>query len=198
MRVAATEGLQAVSLRLVAREAGVSTGMVQHYFRTKDEMMSFALTVVGERVDERLAEKAAAEGSAPPWEPDGSVSPGAVVRDILIEMLPLDEARHREGQVGLAFHAYAAVRPRAAAQLHADTEQLEAFLADRIRQAQHRGESPEHLRPEHEARMLLALVEGLSMHVLGQGYDAGAARDTFETQLHRVFPLLDATDAGSA
>src|ERR1700738_4830412 len=28
----------AVSLRHVATEAGVSTGMVQHYFRTQDEM----------------------------------------------------------------------------------------------------------------------------------------------------------------
>ncbi|MGH3910171.1 MAG: TetR/AcrR family transcriptional regulator, partial [Pseudonocardiaceae bacterium] len=46
MRVAATKGLQAVSLRHVAHEAGVSAGMVQHYFRTKDEMMTFALEVV--------------------------------------------------------------------------------------------------------------------------------------------------------
>src|SRR3954467_4457371 len=42
MRVAAHQGLEAVSLRHVATEAGVSTGMVQHYFRTKDEMMTFA------------------------------------------------------------------------------------------------------------------------------------------------------------
>ena len=40
MRLAATEGLEEVSLRHVAAEAGVSTGMVQHYFRTKDEMMT--------------------------------------------------------------------------------------------------------------------------------------------------------------
>ena len=34
MRVAADQGLEAVSLRHVAAEAGVSAGMVQHYFRT--------------------------------------------------------------------------------------------------------------------------------------------------------------------
>jgi AcrR family transcriptional regulator len=37
MRVAADQGLAAVSLRTVAAEAGVSAGMVQPYFRTKDE-----------------------------------------------------------------------------------------------------------------------------------------------------------------
>ena len=40
MRVAADQGLEAVSLRHVAAAAGVSSGMVQHYFRTKDEMMA--------------------------------------------------------------------------------------------------------------------------------------------------------------
>src|SRR3712207_914935 len=98
MRVAATDGLQAVSLRHVAQEAGVSTGMVQHYFRTKDEMMTFALGVVSENVQARLAAEAVPDGQ------DGSASPREVVRGFLLEMLPIDETRRREGHVGLAFH----------------------------------------------------------------------------------------------
>ncbi|GHJ52986.1 hypothetical protein Nm8I071_22930 [Nonomuraea sp. TT08I-71] len=43
MRVAAEQGLQAVSLRHVAAAAGVPAGIAQHYFRAKDEMMSFAM-----------------------------------------------------------------------------------------------------------------------------------------------------------
>ncbi len=42
-RLAAARGADAVSLRDVAGEAGVSLGMVQHYFRSKDEMLLFAL-----------------------------------------------------------------------------------------------------------------------------------------------------------
>jgi AcrR family transcriptional regulator len=53
MSLAATRGLEAVSLRHVATEAGVSTGMVQHYFRTKDEMMTFALEMVMDNIQAR-------------------------------------------------------------------------------------------------------------------------------------------------
>lgn len=181
MRVAATDGLQAVSLRHVAQEAGVSTGMVQHYFRTKDEMMTFALGVVSENVQARLAAEDGPDGQ------DGSVSPREVVRGFLLEMLPIDETRRREGHVGLAFHAYAAVRPAVAAELRADTDRLQAFLAEQIREAQAAGDAPAELHPEHEARTLLALVEGLSLYVLGQGYDPAAALVTFETHLAAIF-----------
>jgi TetR/AcrR family transcriptional regulator, transcriptional repressor of bet genes len=42
-RLAVARGADAVSMRDVAAEAGVSLGMVQHYFRSKDEMLLFAL-----------------------------------------------------------------------------------------------------------------------------------------------------------
>lgn len=65
MRVAADQGLEAVSLRHVAAEAGVSAGMVQHYFRTKDEMMAFAMAVVRERGQIRVTEALARLGENP-------------------------------------------------------------------------------------------------------------------------------------
>lgn len=179
MRVAAAQGLQAVSLRHVAREAGVSAGMVQHYFRTKDEMMTFALEVVRENVQARLAASAA--------EHDNPPSPKETVRGLLIEMLPLDETRRLEGHVGLAFHAYAAVKPAIAADLHQDTERMQVFLAEQIRVAQHTGDAPAELDPDHEARTLLALVEGLSLHVLGQHYAPDRATATFDAHLAMVF-----------
>jgi AcrR family transcriptional regulator len=42
LRIAASRGLDEVSLRDVAAEAGVSMGQVQHYFSTKREMLMFA------------------------------------------------------------------------------------------------------------------------------------------------------------
>src|SRR5262249_10546040 len=46
--VAERDGIAAATVRHVAAEAGVSVGMVQHYFSTKDEMLLFALRWVGE------------------------------------------------------------------------------------------------------------------------------------------------------
>lgn len=43
LRLIATRGVEAASVRTVAAEAGVSPGAVQHYFTTKAEMLGFAL-----------------------------------------------------------------------------------------------------------------------------------------------------------
>lgn len=178
MRVAATQGLQAISLRHVATEAGVSAGMVQHYFHTKDEMMTFALQVVRENVQARLAAGA---------DLDDLASSKAVVRALLVQMLPLDEPRWVEGHVGLAFHAYAAVQPALGDQLRTDTEQLRAFLAEHIRAAQSSGHALATLDPTNAAITLFALVEGLSMHVLNRCYRPETALAAFEAHLHTVF-----------
>lgn len=156
IRVAAERGLEAVSLRHVAAEAGVSAGMVQHYFRTKDEMMAFAVGAVAENVEARLAEAGGPAPDAPPREAVGA---------LLGQLLPLDGARRTEGRVALAFHAYAAVRP-AAARLNSGNERLRGFIADRLRAARAEGAAPPGIPEPAAAAGLLALVEGLALHVL--------------------------------
>jgi AcrR family transcriptional regulator len=54
--------MEAVSLRQVAAEAGVSMGMVQHYFADKEEMVLFALSSMTEQL--RAAGVADAEREA--------------------------------------------------------------------------------------------------------------------------------------
>lgn len=168
LRVAAERGLMDVSLRHVAAEAGVTAGMVQHYFRTKDEMMIFALDVVSARVQARLEE-----------DPD----PRRLVRSLLVQLLPLDADRELEGRVAVAFHAYAATRPDVAARLEQDTRGMRAAVADRIREAGHPGP----LDPEIAATGLLALVEGLAVHVLGGHLDGEAALATLDAHVDLAF-----------
>src|SRR5919112_5471124 len=120
MRLAARHGLDGVSLRHVAAEAGVSTGMVQHYFRTKDEMMTFALGMVMERIRDR------SQAAAPPPTPRG------LVRGLLLELLPLDGTRRLENHVVLAFLAYAAVKPSIASGLRESAAEMRRFLADQL------------------------------------------------------------------
>jgi AcrR family transcriptional regulator len=182
MRVAADRGLEAVSLRHVAAEAGVSSGMVQHYFRTKDEMMLFALDVVSERVQARLAASAGDLGE--------TRSPGALLRALLVQLLPFDEPRRAEGRVALAFFAYAAVKPAVAAELREDTARMRAFVADQIRAAQIAGETPASLDPTQAATALLALVEGLGIHVLGEHYTPDTALAVFDAHLSMLFGPL--------
>ncbi|WP_091602616.1 TetR/AcrR family transcriptional regulator [Micromonospora mirobrigensis] len=179
MRVAAEHGLEAVSLRHVAAEAGVTSGMVQHYFRSKDEMMVFALSVVREHGAARVAAAVAALGDDP--------SPRTLLRTMLAELLPLDPARSADGRVALAFLAYTAVRPTVAAALHQDTAAMLAFVADQIRSAQVTGAADRRVEPEPAAAGLLAAMEGLGVYVLGGHYSAQTALTALDAQLDLIF-----------
>lgn len=118
MRVATNEGLEAVSLRHVAAEAGVTSGMVQHYFPSKEAMMDFAMQSASARFEARMTEAVAALGEDP--------SVRALLRTMLVTLLPLDESQRADGRVALAFLARAATRPDAAKHVGDDTDILEA------------------------------------------------------------------------
>ncbi|MEU9824574.1 TetR/AcrR family transcriptional regulator [Micromonospora chersina] len=174
MRVAAEQGLEAVSLRHVAAAAGVSSGMVQHYFRTRDEMMTFALAVVRDRNEARVTRAIAALGETP--------APRELLRTMLAELLPLDEERRADGRVALAFLAYTAVRPAVAAALHDETAALLDFIAGLIRAG-----AGTTVDPERAAVGLLAVMEGLGIYLLGGHYPPETALAALDNQLDLLF-----------
>ncbi|MFC7529798.1 TetR/AcrR family transcriptional regulator [Actinoplanes sp. GCM10030250] len=169
MRVAAEQGLEAVSLRHVAAEAGVSAGMVQHYFRTKDEMMRFALDVVRDRGEARVTAAIEALGPTPP--------PRLLLRTLLTALLPLDEESRADGRVALAFLAYTAVRPATAPALREGTAQMVAFITTLLPTTD-----------KTRAAGLLALMEGLGMYLLGGQYTDDQALTALDTHLNLLFP----------
>lgn len=173
-RVTATDGLDAVSLRHVAAEAGVSMGMVQHWFRTKDQMLRFALQTVSEHVEARLGQRITEIEHG---------SPREAVRALLVELLPLDEQRRLEAHVAVAFGARAAVSPGIADSLREGMDQMRAFLADRIRAAN----GPRRPDPEHAAVALSALVDGLTAHILAGQCTPQAALAALEDHLDTLF-----------
>jgi len=142
--IASTRGLDRASVREVATAAGVAIGTVQHYFSTKDEMLSFAFHRVLERTLARVK----------------SVAPEADVRRrlsrVLRELLPLDEERHSEATVYLAFSSRAATTP-ALAEVQARTfRQIRAAFIEIFRQASSKD-------PEIDALLVLAVVDGLAL-----------------------------------
>jgi len=157
-------------------------GQVQHYFRTKDEMLRFALDAVSERVAERIGLRIAALTT------DGRGNPHVLVRAVLVELLPLDEARRLEAYVGFAFLTRATVQPGIAAGLRQQYRQLHDFVAGQIRDGQRAGRTPAEFDPDREAVALLALVDGLAAHVLVDKDAQPAALAAFEGHLRRLFP----------
>lgn len=95
LRLAARDGLEAVSIRAVAAEASMSAGAVQKYFATKDELLLCALDLSDERLVRRWQEL-----------PDD-----AALTEYLRQVLPLDDHRRAENALLWSFTARAAYLP---------------------------------------------------------------------------------------
>ncbi|RJQ82814.1 TetR family transcriptional regulator [Pseudonocardiaceae bacterium YIM PH 21723] len=160
-RVTIEHGLEAATLRRVATEAGVSMGMVQHYFASTGDMLSFALASMTEQVSRRIGERFAELTGA---------DPKTRVRAVLLEMLPLDEERHLEASVASAFLARAAVDERIAGYLREGFAEGVAYLG-------------EQLGSERRAKLLLTLVNGLTLAVLAGQLDTQDAVGLLDEQL---------------
>src|ERR687896_126363 len=92
-RLVMREGIEAVSVRRVAAEAGCSTGSLRHYFETRSELLAFAMELVVERVSARVA--------APP----AGLDRRAIAEWVPQQVLPVDPERRAEAQGWLALPA---------------------------------------------------------------------------------------------
>ncbi|WP_026117738.1 TetR/AcrR family transcriptional regulator [Nocardiopsis alkaliphila] len=150
-RIAAREGIEGVSVRLVAAEAGLSLGAVQREFPTKDDLLRFALDASLEEVAARFsririgpAQLSFAEG----------------LRAVLIDLLPTDERRRAQARIWAAFYARAAVDAHFARVLADLDTQARENLAAALGYAREKGELVQGQDPEALAELLLVIIDG--------------------------------------
>ncbi|MGW3319395.1 TetR/AcrR family transcriptional regulator [Streptomyces fungicidicus] len=152
-RLAADRGLEGVSLGEVAAEAGISKGLVQHYFPTRDAMLRHATRTLRDRVETRVRQ---------PMSTGGLTGLHAV----LIALLPLHDESRTEALAANAFLVRALKDPEIAERFRAGHARLREELAAMTAAAQADGDLRETLDPAREADLLLALVAGLGDAVL--------------------------------
>lgn len=151
-------GLDAVTVARTATTAGMSVGLVQHYFRTKDDMLLHAFNQVSARIRKRADERirAGTEHRRPISQ---------IMAEVMAEFIPLDERRRTEFRVTRAFAGRALDAP-ALAKVDVETARR---LRDDIAQAVHNGkecgEVEADLDPWPAAVRLTAATEGLAMQV---------------------------------
>jgi AcrR family transcriptional regulator len=151
-RVVRRAGIHAVSVRSVAAEAGMSPSAMRHYFSSQDDLLTFALEAVVERVTARL--RAATE----------PLEGARGARFLLEQFLPLDDDRQAETEVYLAFIGRAQVEPRLRAiRDRTDADTRRAMLIA-LRLLDEGGALGTGRDPGQEADRLYALVDGLAMH----------------------------------
>ncbi|QEU94579.1 TetR/AcrR family transcriptional regulator [Streptomyces kanamyceticus] len=164
----ARSGMESVSLRDVAAEARVSMGAVQRCFRTKDEMLLFALEDISQRVADRA--KARIEASDTPQS-------AATLLDRTLSALALVETEDRtEAQVWVAFVAHATVSKDLATVLRDTYAKLHDLLVWLLDYGRSTGEFHTEVNATAEAHTLLALTDGLTAQVLVGHVTPGDAR----------------------
>lgn len=156
-RLVAGHGLEAVTMAKTAAAAGVSVGLVQHYFASKDDLLRYAYTQVTERVLRRALRRAE----------DLDAHRGSIrraLRESLAERLPLDEARRAEWRVLFTFTARAVDRPDLAAVRNRTEAAVRAQVARAVTNGEECGEVPPGTDADSAAAGLLAAVEGIGLH----------------------------------
>ncbi|THV33510.1 TetR/AcrR family transcriptional regulator [Glycomyces buryatensis] len=154
-RLIAHAGLDAATMAAVAREADMSVGLVQHYFRSKDDLLLFAYRrTTGdmlERVEHHVAEGEAAQRTI-----------AAILLTSLQELWPLDERRRGEYRIGRAFHARSLDNPTVATVARETAAALRAQIATAVSNGKHCGEVELGTDAEEAAVRLSALVDGMA------------------------------------
>jgi DNA-binding transcriptional regulator YbjK len=155
-RVIRREGLEAVSVRKVALEAGTSMGSLRHYFTSQSELLAFSMRMVVERVTARLEAL------------NLSGDPRRHIQAVIAEVLPLDDERRAEGEVWLSFTSRALVDSALRELSDEVYDSLHGLMRRLIEGLVNHNLAASDLDIELEAERLQALIDGLVVHAISR------------------------------
>jgi TetR/AcrR family transcriptional regulator, transcriptional repressor of bet genes len=144
----ATHGIDGLTIRSVAKAAGVSTGVVSHYFSDKRDLLQTTYDVTADEVYGRVSRQATKDG------PD--------VRTCLEGLLPLDLERQRGWRVWIAFWGLAIGDPEFGADQRARARRAVELVERILDTALARGELRPGTHAENRAAVILGVIQGIA------------------------------------
>lgn len=152
-RILAGKGFGGLTLRAVAAEMGVSTGMLMHYFPTKRDLVGHALHLLEEQTAARPRRQRPAEGLA-------------ALRAVLLDILPLTPDGTASNRIWVSSWDLALADDG----LHADQAGRYARMRSAIRPhleaARRQGELPASADLDRLAAAAIAVTHGLVVQAL--------------------------------
>ena len=142
----ASDGLERLTVRKIAAVSGWSTGVLAHYARDKDDMITLAVTSMTERFVDRLRAV-------------DLTDPRTALHAVLRELLPLDTVRRTEAIAWFRLAAYDADGSGSAAAIRKGHRLLRRLVADLLVEI-------DDLDSATTAAELIALADGLAIHDL--------------------------------
>lgn len=169
LRIMSSQGADALTIRTVASEAGVSVGAVQHHFATKDRLLVAAMTEVNERFRARVAGRL-----------EAVTSDEERLRVFCREIACIEGADLTDGIVWVAFASRASTDADIRAIHTEDWARTEDVLLRLLVAA-----FPDAVLTDDDAALLLAVLDGIAV--------ARAAEQSDRMTPSRAERLIDAT-----
>ncbi|GAA5055092.1 TetR/AcrR family transcriptional regulator [Nocardia callitridis] len=181
VRVAARDGLHAVTMRSVAAAADVSLRLVQYYFESKEQLLIGALQHLEQQSHQRWAQRLAGLPEPPPAR--------AVIEAFLFEALPTDDASRVFHLVGTSYAVLAMTDPQLAEQpFISGVDRLEQRLNDALTRTDTQKSLAAGVDPALEATRLVALTNGLGTSLLAGQRTPDEAHAVLRYHLDQLFP----------
>jgi len=152
-RIVAESGMESVTVRNVAREAGFSSTIVSHYFRNKHDLLTFTYGSIRTRAIEMIEEAFHRDA------------------DVLVcfeTLLPINDENLADWQAWFGFWGKTTSDPGLAAERVANVEATNELFQRILRHAKKRGELPEHLDTVVHAKRIQMFINGLASFVVMQ------------------------------
>jgi AcrR family transcriptional regulator len=152
--IVAEKGTSAVTVRAAAERCGWSTGVLGYYFKNREQLLLGGLRRAAEIAGERQRDISR------------SMLGRQALEAILEEELPLDKRRLALTRIFVFFYAEAAVDPVVRAEIDGYLTKWRRQTELAVRAAQDLGDIDPSLDPVATAADLVALTDGLSLHVI--------------------------------
>ncbi|WP_369392485.1 TetR/AcrR family transcriptional regulator [Streptomyces sp. CG1] len=182
-RVVEQKGVAHLTVREVAKEAGISHGALQHYFASREAMLCFAMDLATQQKSQRVGRRLGELGDRP--------HPRDVLRVMLTEMLPLHADARAASRISAAYVLEALQNENIRVRARDGIAQGRVIVEQLIRDAIAEGHISPDRDPVVETHLLLALTGFttlIELDVVGR-QDALTAVDQY---LDRLFTEGDA------
>lgn len=146
-RLASRQGIQSVTVREVGREAGFSATIVGHYFKNKNDLMTFTYRTARSEANERM---------------ESLLNEGASALECVIACLPLDEERQMEWQMWVGYWGLASSEASIAEERRLGVSESYELFKKLFETGQQRGEIPASLDCDELATRFQCQVNGLA------------------------------------
>jgi AcrR family transcriptional regulator len=151
-RVLRRDGIDHLTVRNVAGEAGLSPGALRHYFPRQDDLVCFALEQFVADMRDRIA---TVDFPTDPFE-------AAVL--LVEQVLPLDDERRADMEVWFGYTERARFHPMLREVSLASQDALVTLALSALRHLEAAGRLTDGLDLDLEADRLHALIDGLALH----------------------------------